>query len=54
MRFIETIHCKLSANNGNMPISMPAVHNCKNIRLRVKTGEWNTIISTPEQFSTAK
>jgi len=23
-----------------------AVHNCKNIRLRVKTGEWNTLIPT--------
>jgi len=31
-----------------------AVHNCKNIRLRFKTGEWNTLIPTSEQFTTAK
>jgi len=31
-----------------------AVPNCKIIRLRVKTGEWNTIIPTSEQFTTAK
>ena len=30
------------------------VHNCKNIRLRVETGEWNTLIPTSEQFTTAK
>ena len=29
-----------------------AVHNCKNIRLRVKTGESNTFISTSGQFTT--
>ena len=29
-----------------------AVHNCKNNRLRVKTGEWNTLIATSEQFTT--
>jgi len=31
-----------------------AVHYCKNIRLRVKTGEWNQLITTSEQFTTAK
>jgi len=28
--------------------------NCKNIRLRVKTGELNTLITTSEQFTTTK
>ena len=31
-----------------------AVYNCKNNRLRVKTGEWNTLITTSEQFTTTK
>jgi len=31
-----------------------AVHNSKNFRLRVKTGEWNTLITTSEQFTTTK
>ena len=31
-----------------------AVHNCKNIRLRVKTWEQNTLITASEQFTTAK
>jgi len=30
------------------------VHNCKNIRLRNKTGEWNTFVIASEQFATAK
>jgi len=31
-----------------------AVHYFKNIRLGVKTGEWNKLITTSEQFTTAK
>jgi len=31
-----------------------AVHNCKNNRLRVKTGEWNTLITTSEKFTITK
>jgi len=31
-----------------------AVHNCKNIRLGFKIGEWNTFTTTSEQFTTAK
>jgi len=31
-----------------------AVHNCKNIRLRVKTEEQNILIIASEQFTTAK
>jgi len=31
-----------------------AVHNCKNIRHRVKTGEYNTLITASEHFTTAK
>jgi len=31
-----------------------AVRNCKNIRLRVKTGEYNTLINSSEQFATEK
>jgi len=30
------------------------VHNCKNSRLRVETGEYSTLISASEQFTTAK
>ena len=31
-----------------------AVHNCKIIRQRVNTGEWNTLSATSAQFTTAK
>jgi len=30
-----------------------AVHNCKNIRPRIKIGEQNALITTSEQFTTA-
>jgi len=29
-----------------------AIRNCKNIRLRVKTGEYNTLVNSSEQFTT--
>jgi len=30
------------------------VHNCKNISLRFKTGEWKTLSTTSAQFTTAE
>ena len=52
--------CKLSAiqirisEKNQFKRYYTAVHNRKNIRLRIKTGDWNTLITTSEQFTTTK
>jgi len=59
--FYVSLHCieTISAPSWAMGVKYTqrydtAVHNCENIRLRVKTGEQNTLINSSEQFTAAK
>jgi len=47
-------HSKLAIAEKQTQRYDTAVHNCKNIRLCIKTGVWNTFITTSEQFTTTK
>ena len=48
---LSALQVRLSGKNK---LNDTAVHNCKNKRLLVKTGEWSTLITTSEQFTTTK
>jgi len=57
--FQVSLHYKLSALQVELSeknkLNYTAVRNCKNVRLRVKTGlKQNTLINASEQFTTTK
>ena len=48
---LSALQVRLSEKKNSTPRHSS---NCKNNRLRVETGEWNTLITTSEQFTTTK